>query len=414
MNDQVYPARTGQDNSKPRGKGQDVVVLSTADWDNPFWTNKQHEAARLAAAGHRVLYMDSLGLRRPRACGRDLLRMAARLARAWPRPRQVRPGLWVVSPLALPWQGSLAARVNRWLVGWQVGHAARRLGFRAPLAWVYNPMAADWLEAVSPAAVLYHCVDDLGAIPGVAAAAIAAAEERLCRRADLVVASSPRLATRLGGLAPGRVHLLPNVVDYDHFARARGAVSLPAELAAIPRPRVGFVGALADYKVDFDLVDAVAARRPDWHWVLVGQLGEGQPDMARPACLSRPNVHAVGPRPYAVLPDWLGGFDAAVLPMRRNDYTAAMFPMKFFEYLAAGLPVVSTPLPALAPYAALLRAVDGPDAFTAALADVLAGNRPDTDSCDAAARAHGWEWRQAEIARLLDAAQARAAATSPA
>ncbi|WP_426722600.1 hypothetical protein [Enterobacter cloacae complex sp. 310G5] len=27
---------------------KDIVVLSTADWDNPFWTNKQHVALELA------------------------------------------------------------------------------------------------------------------------------------------------------------------------------------------------------------------------------------------------------------------------------------------------------------------------------------------------------------------------------
>jgi hypothetical protein len=40
---------------------KDIVVLSTADWDNPFWTNKQHVAVELANRGHRVLYIESLG-----------------------------------------------------------------------------------------------------------------------------------------------------------------------------------------------------------------------------------------------------------------------------------------------------------------------------------------------------------------
>lgn len=413
MSTPLYPAEQLRDNPNPLAFPRDVVMVSTADWDNPFWTNKQHVAARLAAAGHRVLYVESLGMRRPVFHRRDLTRMVARPFKAWVGPRRVRPCLWVMSPLALPGSGDRAAALNRRLVGAQVAAAARRLGFEAPLAWVYNPMAVDWLDLLSPSAVLYHCVDELGAIPGVSAETVAAAEERLCRRADLTAATSPRLADRLAGAAEGRICLLPNVVDYDHFAQARSTPA-PAEAAALPRPRIGFVGALADYKVDFELIDAVAARRPDWHWVLVGQAGEGRPDMARPACLSRPNVHAMGPRPYAELPAWLGSFDAAVLPMRRNAYTAAMFPMKFQEYLAAGLPVVSTPLPALEAYGALMRIGADAETFTAALADVLAGNRPDAEACDRAARAHGWEWRQAEIARCLKAAQESRAATSEA
>jgi glycosyltransferase involved in cell wall biosynthesis len=398
----MYAAHPRFHNSNRQDSPRDVVILSTADWDNPFWTNKQHVAAQLAAVGHRVLYMESLGLRRPCARGRDLARMAARLGRAWAGARQVRPNLWVVSPLALPWHGRGAGGLNRVVVARQVAAAARRLGFVRPLVWVYNPLTVDWLEALSPAAILYHCVDELGAIPGVSAPVILAAEARLCRRADVVVATSPSLAERLGALAPGRVHLLPNVVDYDHFARARAPVAPPADLARIPHPRLGFVGALAEYKVDLALIDAVAALRPDWHWVLIGQVGEGQPDAPAPSCLSRPNVHLLGPRPYEDLPSYLGGFDVAVLPMCRNAYTAAMFPMKFFEYLAAGLPVVSTPLPALAAHAPLFRSAHGALAFAATLADVLAGQCPDPIACDAAARAHSWEWRMAEMVRLVE------------
>ena len=50
----------------------DVIVLATADWDHPLWTNKQHTAVSLAALGHRVLYVESLGLRPPRKGAADL------------------------------------------------------------------------------------------------------------------------------------------------------------------------------------------------------------------------------------------------------------------------------------------------------------------------------------------------------
>ena len=40
--------------------------------------------------------------------------------------------------------------------------------------------------------------------------------------------------------------------------------------------------------------------------------------------------------------------DAGLIPYARNELTDSIFPMKVYEYLAAGLPVVATPLPALA------------------------------------------------------------------
>ena len=43
----------------------DIVMFSTADWSTPYWTNKQHIASRLAARGHRLLYVETVGLRQP-------------------------------------------------------------------------------------------------------------------------------------------------------------------------------------------------------------------------------------------------------------------------------------------------------------------------------------------------------------
>ena len=75
----------------------DVVLLATADWDHPLWTNKQHVAVALAAEGHRVLYVESLGLRPAQATARDLSRILKRLRRGLRGPRRVRPGIWVWS-----------------------------------------------------------------------------------------------------------------------------------------------------------------------------------------------------------------------------------------------------------------------------------------------------------------------------
>ncbi len=59
-----------------------IVMFSTADWDNPFWTNKQHMALHLARRGYRVLYVESMGLRKPTINGSDLARIWRRLKRA--------------------------------------------------------------------------------------------------------------------------------------------------------------------------------------------------------------------------------------------------------------------------------------------------------------------------------------------
>lgn len=385
---------------------RDVVLFSTADWEHPFWTNKQHVASQLAAAGFRVLYVESLGLRRPTATSRDLQRMARRLRRAALPARQVSDNLWVASPLALPWHGSRLARwLNRRLLERWIKRQCRRLGFRRPIAWTYNPLVGPLISGLDSALVVYHCVDDLSAAPHMPQESLRQAERELARTADLVFTTSRALQAQLAAWNPDATHYLANVADYDHFSQAQAAREIPADLAAIPRPRLGFVGALSSYKVDFDLIRAVALARRDWHWVMIGQVGEGQPETSIEA-LRLPNVHLLGPRAYGQLPGYLRGFDVATIPSRANPYTAAMFPMKFFEYLAAGLPVVASCVPALREFSAACVLADSSDEFTAAIERVLGGARPRLETCLDLARHFTWQWRMREMLALLEQAWA--------
>jgi len=375
----------------PQSKG-DILLCSTADWDNPFWTNKQHMAVQFASHGYRVLYVDSLGLRRPTMRSRDLGRMAQRLCRALPVPRQVRPGFWRVSPLVVPFQASpFLRRVNDTLLVATLGWHLHLLGLRSPLIWSYNPMLGDVVRRLPHRGVVYHCVDDLRAAPGIDATAVEMAEKQFGRIADVCFVTSRELQHRMTPLFPD-VRYEDNVCDVEHFRTARSSLPEPADLADIPRPRLLFIGALSQYKVDYPLMERVAGLLPQAHWVLIGAVGEGQPETAGPPTYL-PNVHHLGPRPYTVLPQYMGHADIAVLPAPQNRYTASMFPMKFFEYLAAGLPLVASNLPALKEYRELFFPADGPDAFVRAVKNVLAGERRDQTRIDTACDCHSWTAR---------------------
>src|SRR6478672_6896702 len=92
----------------PTLEGRDIVCVGFADWDTDLWTNQHHLMARLART-NRVLFVESLGLRRPQLAGRDIARIARRLRRGLGPPRE-RDGLFVLSPLVLPFHGSAAVR----------------------------------------------------------------------------------------------------------------------------------------------------------------------------------------------------------------------------------------------------------------------------------------------------------------
>jgi glycosyltransferase involved in cell wall biosynthesis len=370
---------------------KDIVVFSTADWDHCIWTNNQHIASRFALRGFRILYLESLGLRRPTMDSRDLARIVHRLVRGLRGFRRVAPGVRVLSPLVLPFHGRSWARwLNRRLMRLYLWAASAVLGFRDPILWAYNPMVAPLCESMNHSLIVYHCVDDLAAVPGIPGRAVRAAEDRMIALADVIFTTSPELYRRIASAAPDKTFYHPNVADYNHFVSARTAGPEPEDLSAIPRPRIGFVGSLSGYKLDYDLIRTVAERRPDWHWVFIGPAGTGEVRAVQES-LSRPNVHLIGHRDYVHLPAYLRGIDVAVLPCVKNAYTKSMFPLKFFEYLAAGKPVIATRLDALSEYASLCEFADTPEEFTDSVERILAGEVPDEAARDEAARKHTWD-----------------------
>lgn len=352
-----------------------IVMLATADWDNPFWTNKQHTALELVAQGCRLFYIESLGLRQPTLNSADRARILRRLLRALLPPRRVQPGLWVWSPMLVPRRlAPWLHPFNLWLLNLALQGWLIVLGFRRPWLWTYNPLTLEILRIRSFSAFIYHCVDDIKSQPGMEQDRIAAAEHALFNTADWVFTTSNALHEQALRCNARSVYE-PNVMDLPHFAAAREntAAPLPADLAAIPEPRLGFVGAISGYKLDFALLRSLAERHHQWQLVLIGAVGEGDPWTDIALLEGCRNVHLLGPRDYQQLPSYLRGFQVALLPCQRNAYTRAMFPMKFFEYLAAGVPVVSVPLEALQEFRAWAHFVEGVEGFEEAITQVLAG-----------------------------------------
>lgn len=375
---------------------RDIVCVGFADWETDLQTNQHHLMARLAAGGDRVLFVESLGLRRPQLAGRDLSRIARRLRSGLQPPRE-RDGLHVLSPLVLPLHGNAAAEaLNARLLPALVSRAARRLGIARPLLWSYVPQAELLLDTLDPALVVYHCVDDISAHERIDTDAFRAAEARFAARADLVLASAPELVRRMRELS-GNVLEAPNVADTALFAGALEDGPVDEAFAALPRPRLVFTGAISAVKLDFALIAELARARPDWSIALVGPVGLGDPhtDVAPLAAL--PNVHLLGKRPYERLPEVLRGADAGLIPYVRSELTASIFPMKVYEYLAAGLPVLATPLPALDGVADVAVAEDAAG-FAARLQEQLASDSPERRAARSAAAAeHSWDGRLREI-----------------
>ena len=385
---------------------EDVILFSTADWKSRYWTNKQHMAARLAARGHRVLYVETVGLRLPGLNALDAGRILARVKRGVAPIARVQDNVWTLSPLTIPFghRSPAIAAVNGMqlrtrIKGWMSAHDVK-----SAMVWTYHPYMLDAVKSVDVSRLIYHCADNLGAIPGVDPELFRLAEQALLERADITFTTSRYLQSRCEAVAGSRSHYFGNVADVGHFGKARVAGNIPPELAAIPRPRLGYVGALSDFKIDFDLLARIADDRPDWHLVLIGEERAGQSDDGLRKLAKRRNVHLLGWRCYDDLPRYLSGLDVALLPQLINDYTRAMFPMKFFEYLAAGLPVVSTPLDAIRDFGPICSTAPDSRSFVDAIRKQLSDRPPPLRLDDPILVENSWDARLDKMLEIINSA----------
>lgn len=378
----------------------DIVCVGFSDWNGELLTNDRHLALRLASR-HRILYVESLGLRRPQlGSGKDLRRITRRVVRGVAPPK-LEDGVHVLSPLVLPaHHHPAAARLNRAILPRLVRAGVRQAGMRDPVLWSFVPHAEVLIDALRPRRVLYQITDDHGAKKGIDADAFYAAERRFAPRADVIMASAPELVERMRRLND-HVLYAPNVADTALFATALENGPVDPAIAALPRPVVVFIGALNASTIDLDLTLALARARPDWSFAFVGPVGTGDPRTDISPLRTAPNIHLLGPRPYEELPMVLRGANAAIVPYRTGGAMRSVFPMKTYEYLAAGLPVVTTPLAALRDVSEVVIA---PDAATmvARLDEFISTDTPQLRAeRSRAVRGHSWETRIAQIEELL-------------
>jgi UDP-galactopyranose mutase len=284
--------------------------------------------------------------------------------------------------------------------------ALRREGVRDPILWYYTPMALPFTEHLHADLVVYDCMDELSAFRG-APPALLHEEQRLLDRAHVVFTGGASLHEAKRE-RHANVHCLPSSVDVPHFRRARQTLPEPGDQAGIPRPRLGFFGVI-DERMDLELLGALADARPQWHLVMLGPVVKiDAADLPR-----RPNIHYLGGKVYAELPEYLAGWDVALLPFARNEATRFISPTKTPEYLAAGRPVVSTSIrDVVRPYGerGLVRIADEPADFVVAVESALredVGHSSWLDAVDGLLARTSWDRTWARMERLMGEAQRR-------
>jgi len=380
-------------------EGQEIVCFASASYDARSWVNVQHVMTRLAKT-NRILYVESPGMRSFRlSSGLDVSRLASRLRRVAGGMTTPQPNLQVLSVWGIPFlRRGPVERLNRWLFGRQVKRAASKLGFHRPIAWSFLPTMAGCAAALDPRLVIYHCVDNYSANPGVDSRAIALAESAMLRAADIVFTTSRLLYEDKRQRNP-HTHYVPNVADVSIF---RPDVPPCEEILRLrARPVTGFVGNISQYKLDLELIERSARRRSDWNWALVGPIGMGDPTTDVAALRALPNVFFLGEVPHEEVPGYVAGMDVCIIPFRLNSSTTHSFPMKFHEFLAMGKPIVATDLPSLTEFREFFYPVREAGEFVPSIERALKEPASLAERRILVARENSWDRRIGQISEIV-------------
>lgn len=228
------------------------------------------------------------------------------------------------------------------------------------VAWFYTPMAFPLSRVLTPALVVYDCMDELTGFLD-APKELVARESELLDRADLVFTGGPSLYQAKKKHNP-QVHCFPSSVDAAHFSLACDPAIEHEAQKDLPKPRLGYFGVL-DERLDIPLLRSLALSHPDWQLVMVGPVVKISPEILP----QYPNIHYYGQQEYAALPSYLAGWDVCLIPFALNDATRYISPTKTLEYMAAEKPVVSTPITDVAvPYGDIVFIGDGIGNFISA------------------------------------------------
>jgi glycosyltransferase involved in cell wall biosynthesis len=237
---------------------------------------------------------------------------------------------------------------RRWQDGNYVDEERRRLvrefvdthvggKFDNPVQWFYDPMAVRAFAGhMNERLIVYDCMDELSKF-ACAPPDLIERESELLKRADVVFTGGRKLFETKSRFHDN-CHFYGCGVEWEHFGKAQAPeTAIPAEMASLPKPRLGYFG-VVDERLDYELLDNLARQNPEASIVMVGPVMKVDTGVLP----RRSNLHWLGKQAYADLPAFAKAFDVCLMPFALNQATEFINPTKALEYMATGRPVVST------------------------------------------------------------------------
>ena len=375
------------------------IVVFAEDWgQHPSST--QH-LIKCLLADRQIVWVNSLGLRRPRLTIRDSKRLLSKLCSLF-KSKERPPSIdhnqpIIINPLAIPWPGNTLCRIiNKFLLSRQIKSVLQKLNIQKPLLWLSLPTAVDMFGVFYETASIYYCGDYFSALAGVDHDAVEKLEQELIKKADLILTASSALCAKFSPLASV---CLPHGVDAEHFAKMQiRPLDLPFN-----KPIAGFYGSISEW-IDIDLIYNTAIRLKHWNFIFIGPV---QTNIKKLQTLD--NIFFLGVKAHHQLPAYVQHWQVSLLPFLDNEQIRACNPLKLREYLAVGTPIVTTDFPALDGYRHLIQVVNGDIDFSHAILSSLTESNATFIASDLygkrkqCAERESWKKRSLQLEQLIDA-----------
>lgn len=333
------------------------VIFSLSPWNIDYGCNIKDLSLELAKY-HKVLYIDVPLKRKERWFMKDkpLVREVIERTQAGENLKQIDKNLWhYVANEMLESVNGLTTNtlfdelnyINNKRFANVVKKAVQAVGFSDYILIddndVYNGLYLKKL--LNPPVYVYYLRDMLSAF-NYWKRHVSRLEPQLMQSADLIVTNSEYLASYARKFN-SKSYYVGQGCDVTHYLNKPDKNEINKLFENIPKPIVGYVGALNSERLDIGLIHAVAMKMAEISFVLVGP----EDDYFRNSSLhSLKNVFFLGKKEVQDLPKYLYGFDVAFNPQKLNEITIGNYPRKIDEYLAAGVPVVATKTDAMNPF----------------------------------------------------------------
>lgn len=389
--------------------GRDIVIVGQQPWDTEIGSNCKNIAVEMSQH-NRVLYVNApldritawrqkqdpkVAKRLRVIAGQEngLVLLLHQLWNLYP-DTQIESINWIKHQGIFEWLN----KRNNQRIAKSILKAIKELDFKQVILFNDNDMFRSFhlKELLLPSVSVYYSRDymlavDYWKLHG------EKLEPELIAKSDVCVANSTYLADYCRRYNPKSFYVGQGC-ELDLFMQAANTAT-PTDVAKIPHPIIGYVGALQSLRLSIETIAHIAATKPDWQIVLVGPEDD---DFKKSSLHQMKNIHFLGSKKPAELPAYMQSFDVCINPQIVSQVTIGNYPRKIDEYLAVGKPVVATETEAMGVFKDHTYLASNKEAYVTLIERALVENTQAlaTDRQQFAA-SHTWENSVAEIYKAI-------------